>query len=96
MKLLNKSEARASLSDYVDHVREETIVIMAQGKPVAALFSLQGVDAETLSLSTNPKFLALIEKSRKRDKREGGMSSEKVRRLFNLPRKKTPFRRAPV
>lgn len=37
-------------------------------------------DAESLSLSTNPKFLSIIERSRARHKAEGGIPIEDVRR----------------
>ena len=45
-------------------------------------------DAEAISLSTNPRFLAIIERSRLRQKREGGISSEEMRRRLGLPKKK--------
>ena len=39
---------------------------------------------ETAKLSTNPKFLALIERSRARRKAEGGVSSTEIRQRLNL------------
>ncbi|MCC5622435.1 hypothetical protein LC574_14355 [Nostoc sp. CHAB 5715] len=41
------------------------------GQPIAALFSVEDIDLETLSLSINPKFISIIEKSRKSQKEEG-------------------------
>ncbi|GFP20502.1 hypothetical protein HKBW3S03_02005, partial [Candidatus Hakubella thermalkaliphila] len=41
-------------------------------------------DMETVSLSTNPQFLALIERSRARQQAEGGISSEEMRRRLGL------------
>jgi len=38
-------------------------------------------DDETVSLSTNQSFLAIIERSRSRLKKEGGISSAELRRL---------------
>jgi hypothetical protein len=37
-------------------------------------------DRETVALSTNPEFLGLIQSSRERHAREGGLSSAEVRR----------------
>ena len=37
---------------------------------------------ETVSLSTNPQFLNLIERSRSRVSDKGGVSSEEMRRRF--------------
>ena len=44
-------------------------------------------DFETVSLSTNPKFLAMIERSRARQKLEGGISSGEMRRRLGIPTK---------
>lgn len=83
MITLNKSEAKASLADYVDQINDDPIVVMVNGKPVAVLLPLENVDLETLSLSMNPKFLAIIERSCLRDETEGRLSSEEVRRMFD-------------
>ena len=50
-----------------------------KGDVVAALVSIINADIETVSLSNNPKFIALIERSRSGQKAEGGISSEEMR-----------------
>ena len=82
MITLNKNEAKASLADYVDQINDDPIGVMVKDKPVAVLLPLEDVDLETLSLSMNPKFQAIIERSRLRDETEGRLSSEEVRRMF--------------
>jgi hypothetical protein len=47
----------------------------------------KGADIETVSLSNNPKFIALIERSRARQKSEGGVSSEAMRRRLEKPKR---------
>ena len=54
------------------------------GKPVAAVIPIRNTDGETASLSTNRKFLAIIERSRYRLKKEGGISSAELRRRLRL------------
>ena len=44
----------------------------------------ENADLETVSLSTNPAFLALIERSRARHQAEGGLSSTEVRQRLGL------------
>ena len=39
-------------------------------------------DLETVVLSNHPKFLDVIERSRARQEREGGIPSDEMRRLF--------------
>jgi hypothetical protein len=41
---------------------------------------------KTISLSTNPQFIAIIERSRARQKAEGGISSDEMRRRLGLKR----------
>ena len=49
--------------------------------------SLKYTDLETISLSTNKKFMSMIEKSRKRLKKEGGVSPEKMRRRLAVKKR---------
>ena len=80
MKVVEMTEATASLADYARRAAEEPVVVTEGGNPVAALVAIPNADLETLSLSTNPQFLAIIERSRARQKAEGGISSEEMRR----------------
>jgi predicted phage gp36 major capsid-like protein len=54
---------------------------------VAALVSISNADIETVSLSNNPKFLNLIERSRARQKSEGGISSEEMLCRLEKPKR---------
>jgi hypothetical protein len=42
------------------------------------------MDMESVSLSTNPQFLALIERSRKRQDAQGSISAQEMRRRLGL------------
>ena len=65
MKVIRIEEARRSLAHYAAE-SEEAVVVTSGGKPVAALMPLEDADMETISLSTNPTFIRMIERSRKR------------------------------
>ncbi|HEU4322744.1 MAG TPA: hypothetical protein VFS21_06305 [Roseiflexaceae bacterium] len=43
--------------------------------------------SETALLSTNPQFLAIIERSRERQQRDGGLTSDQVRQRLGIPQK---------
>ena len=84
MKIIEMTEAKASLAEYADRVAREPVIVTLNGEPVAALVAIENADFETISLSTNPEFMALIERSRARQKAEGGISSEEMRRQLDF------------
>jgi prevent-host-death family protein len=85
MKTLELSEATGTLAEYAREVEGEPLVLTVDGSPVAALVSIEQADLETISLTTNPRFIALIERSRARQKAEGGISSDEMRRRLQEP-----------
>jgi PHD/YefM family antitoxin component YafN of YafNO toxin-antitoxin module len=80
------SEANLPLADYAKKLKKAPVIITKEGKPLAALISLINADMETISLSNNPKFIALIERSRTRQKKEGGISFQEMRRRLEKPK----------
>jgi prevent-host-death family protein len=84
MKTLEMAKAKAPLSEYAKNVRKEPLVLTVDGKPVAALVPIENADLETVALSTNPRFLALIERSRVRQKSEEGISGTEMRRRLGV------------
>ena len=80
MKTIEKAEATQSLAAYTEHAEDFPIVVTDHGQPIAALLSVPNADVETVSLSTNPEFLSLIARSRERQQKQGGISSEEMRR----------------
>jgi len=74
MKVIEIAQAKSSLAEYVQEIAKEPVIVAKNGKPVAALMALKNADLETVSLSTNPEFIAIIEESRARRQSEGGTS----------------------
>jgi len=72
------------IAEHLDHLAEEPVVLTVNGRAVAAVVALPNADAETISLSTNPEFLDIIERSRQRHEREGGISANEMRRRLGL------------
>ena len=86
MKTLDMSKATAPLAVYARDVSREPVIVTVEGKPVAVLLAIENADLETVTLSTHPQFLALIERSRVRQKSEGGISSKELRRRLGSNR----------
>jgi len=84
MKTIEMIEATAALAEYARRVAIEPVIVTVGGEPVAALVAIENADMETISLSTNPKFMALIERARTRQQAEGGISGEEMRRRLGL------------
>ena len=78
------AEATAPLAEYAREVNKEPLILTVDGKPIAALVPIENADLETVTLSTHPEFLALIERSRARQKAEGGLSSAEMRRRLGF------------
>ncbi len=84
MRKIEISDATASLAEYAREANKETVIVTVKGKPTAALVAIKNADWETISLSTNPDFIELIERSRARRQAEGGISSGEMRRRLGL------------
>ena len=84
MKTLEIEKATAPLAEYARDVSREPVILTMRGKPIAALVSVENADLETITLSTHPQFIALIERSRARQRAEGGISSEEMRRRLGV------------
>jgi len=80
MEVMDLPEATETLATYAAEVAQGPVIITVAGKPVAALVAIENADLETVFLSTNPAFLALIERLRARHHAAGGLSSAEVRR----------------
>jgi antitoxin (DNA-binding transcriptional repressor) of toxin-antitoxin stability system len=82
MKTLEIKQATGDLASYAPQVRSEPVVITENGKPVMALMPLDNADLETVSLSTDPRFIALIERSRTLYRPGTGIPLEGIRRKY--------------
>jgi len=84
MTKIELKKASEPLSKYAQKARKDPIIVVKRGKPFAAVIPIRDADQETVSLSTNRKFLAIIERSRSRAKKEGAISSKELRCRLGL------------
>ena len=76
------SDAVQSLGEYARQISAGPVVVTNGGEPVAVVVSVENADMESISLSLNPDFMEIIERSRVRQEKDGGISSEEMRRRF--------------
>ena len=84
VRTLDIAESNRPLAEYARQVDAGPIVVTAEGRPIVAVFSIENADLETISLSTNPQFLALIQRFRSHQESQGGISSDEMRRRLGL------------
>ena len=82
MKQIELTEATRPLAEYVKEMDGQSVMIMYKGVALAALVPMDNADYETVSLRTNPEFMAMLERSSARGRKEGGMSTEEMRKMF--------------
>jgi antitoxin (DNA-binding transcriptional repressor) of toxin-antitoxin stability system len=84
MKTIEISQATGPLGQYARQLDDTPLVLTDQGRPVAALMAIDEADLESWTLSTNPKFLALIEQARAQHRTGAGLTTDEVRRELGL------------
>jgi len=89
MKVLEIDTATFSLEKYARKVKTQPIIVTKNGRPFAALVPLKNADMEAIEMSTNARFMNLIDRSRQRRKTEGGMNGDEVRHSLGLNRPRT-------
>lgn len=82
MKTVELADASRRLGDYARQARRKPVVITRNGRPYVALTSMASSDWENLVVSSDPRFVALIERSRASCPAGSGLSSDDVRRLL--------------
>src|SRR5262245_40995161 len=84
MKLVALEQSDLTVPQLAELARKGPIILTRRGKPLAAVKDLSGSDWEAVSLANNPRFLALIEKSRRSYKEQGGISLKELRAELGL------------
>jgi hypothetical protein len=90
VKTVEISDATESLSHYARSSQKEPLLVTLKGKPYAALMPVGSkTDLENLIVSTHPTFLAIMERSERRWREEGGVRSDRVREKLGIKRRAT-------
>jgi len=84
VKAIEISEVSA-LAAHVKPGSSEPVLLTDHGRVVATIVPADEDDAQSMLLSINPRFGAILERSRRRLESEGGLSSEAVRERLGIP-----------
>ena len=86
MKTIELAEV-AALTPHVQPGNQEPVILLQNGHAVAAILPADEQGVESMLLSLNPKFQAVLERSQKRLESEGALSAAEVRTRLGLPAK---------
>jgi hypothetical protein len=90
---MNKVDVEATsltVPDLTELAKKGPVILTRKGKPLAAVKDLSGKDWESIALANNPRFLALIEESRRSYREQGGIPLDKIRRELGLAPNRRP------
>jgi prevent-host-death family protein len=74
MKIASVADVKARLSSYLKETEEGPVVVTRNGKAVAVLVAVTDDDElERLVLAHSPRFMALLDKSRRQIEETGGI-----------------------
>jgi hypothetical protein len=90
MKVVALEKTTMTVAELAELAKEGPVVLTQAGHPVVAVKDLSGSDWESISLTSNPKFMALIEESRRSYRDSGGISLEDLRHELDLGTARTP------
>jgi PHD/YefM family antitoxin component YafN of YafNO toxin-antitoxin module len=88
MQVISLEKTRLSVKQLAELAENEPVILTRNGEPVAAIRDMSGSDWESVSLAQNPRFVALIEESRRSYKERGGVSLNDLRKELGLPSKR--------
>ena len=87
MKLVPVDQTELTVPEIAKMAKQETVILTQNGKPLAAVKDLSGTDWESVSLANDPKFIAIIEASRRSYRKSGSTSLRDLRSDLGLKSK---------
>ena len=79
MKVIPIESSTLTIPDLEQLVKQGPVVLTRNGLPMMTVNDAQGSDWEAVSLRSNPRFLSLIEESRRSYIESGGIALDDVR-----------------
>jgi hypothetical protein len=84
MKVLPLEETTLTVPELEELVKEGPVILTRDGQPWMTVKDVSGSDWGSISLASNPRFMALIEASRRSHREKGGIRLDDLRRELGL------------
>ena len=84
MNVVPLEKLTLTVPELVELAKKEAVILTRDGQPVVSVRDLSGSDWESTSLANNPRFIEIIEQSRRSHREQGGIGIEQLRRELGL------------
>src|SRR5262249_26713622 len=84
LRVLPLEETTLTVRELAELVKEGPVILTRNGQPWMTVKDVSGSDWESISLASNPRFVALIEESRRSYRDKGGIRPDAFRQDLGL------------
>ena len=84
MKVIALEGNGLTVPDLEELVKQGPVILTRNGLPLMSVKDVTGSDWESVSLSSDPRFMAIIEESRRSCLETGGIALDEIRRELGL------------
>ena len=84
MKVVPLEGTTMTVPELVELARDEAIILTRDGQPLVSVRDVSGSDWESAARTLNPRFVAVIEQSRRSYREQGGIGLEQLRGELSL------------
>jgi len=92
MKIVPLEETTLTVPELTELAKDGPVILTRNGQPLLAVKDVSGSDWESVSLAANPRFMALIDESRRSHREKGGVGLDEIRHDLGI--KKVARRRS--
>ncbi len=85
--MIKMDAGKTTVDSLIDQAQSERVVVTRNGKPVALIFGIEGMDEEQLELGSSDKFWKLIAERRQEKAISRAELEERIKAIQRKPKK---------
>ncbi|MFI5457640.1 MAG: hypothetical protein ACHRXM_19530 [Isosphaerales bacterium] len=84
MKVVSLEETTLTLPELTELAKDGPVILTRNGQPLLSVKDVSGSDWESVSLASIPRFMAIIEESRRSHRERGGVALDDIRQELGI------------
>jgi len=84
MKIVPLEETTLTVPELTELAKDGPVILTRNGQPLLSVKDVSGSDWESVSLTSNPRFMAIIEESRRSHREKGGVALDDIRQELGI------------